>query len=78
MRVTAVEAKTRFGELLDRVEAGEEVVITRRGKVVARMERDRPRPSPEEVRKSIERMRAVGLRLEPGESIKDLISRGRM
>lgn len=28
-RVTASEAKTRFGELLERVSKGEEVVITR-------------------------------------------------
>ncbi len=36
-RVTALEAKTRFGELLDRVARGEEVVITRHEKPVARM-----------------------------------------
>lgn len=35
--VTAFEAKTRFGELLDRVAKGEEVVITRRDKAVARL-----------------------------------------
>jgi prevent-host-death family protein len=35
--VGAFEAKSRLGQLLDWVEAGEEVVITRRGKVVARM-----------------------------------------
>jgi prevent-host-death family protein len=31
-KVTAFEAKTRFGELLDRVSKGEEVVITRHDK----------------------------------------------
>ena len=36
-RVTALEAKTRFGELLDRVSRGEEVVITRHDKPVARL-----------------------------------------
>jgi prevent-host-death family protein len=36
-RVTAFEAKTRFGELLDRVSKGEEVVITRHDKPVARL-----------------------------------------
>ena len=36
-RVTAFEAKTRFGELLDRVAKGEEVVITRHDKAVARL-----------------------------------------
>lgn len=35
--VTAFEAKTRFGELLDRVAKGEEVVITRHDKAVARL-----------------------------------------
>ncbi len=35
--VPAFEAKTRFGELLDRVLAGEEIVITRHEKPVARL-----------------------------------------
>ena len=35
--VGAFEAKTKLSELLDKVEAGEEVVITRRGKEVARL-----------------------------------------
>ena len=33
--VGAFEAKNRLGQLLDRVEAGEEILITRRGRVVA-------------------------------------------
>lgn len=35
--VGAFEAKTKLSELLDRVERGEEIVITRHGKTVARM-----------------------------------------
>jgi prevent-host-death family protein len=35
--VTAFNAKTRFGELLDRVARGEEIVITRHEKPVARI-----------------------------------------
>jgi len=35
--VTALEAKTRFGQLLDRVAQGEEVIITRHEKPVARL-----------------------------------------
>ena len=35
--VTAFEAKTRFGQLLERVVRGEEVVITRHEKPVARL-----------------------------------------
>ena len=36
-KITAFEAKTRFGELLERVARGEEVVITRHDKPVARL-----------------------------------------
>jgi prevent-host-death family protein len=35
--VTAFDAKTRFGELLDRVSRGEEIVITRHDRPVARI-----------------------------------------
>lgn len=35
--VTAFQAKTRFGELLDRVVHGEQIVITRHEKAVARL-----------------------------------------
>ncbi len=35
--VSAFDAKTRFGELLNRVSKGEEVVITRHDKPVARL-----------------------------------------
>ncbi len=35
--VTAFEAKTRFGKLLERVARGEEVIITRHEKPVARL-----------------------------------------
>ena len=35
--IPAFEAKTKFGELLDRVIGGEEIVITRHEKPVARI-----------------------------------------
>ncbi len=35
--IGAFEAKNKLGQLLDWVEAGEEIVITRRGRVVARL-----------------------------------------
>jgi len=35
--VGALEAKNRLGQLLDQVEAGDEILITRRGKVIARL-----------------------------------------
>jgi prevent-host-death family protein len=33
----AIEAKDKFSRLLDRVQLGEEIVVTRRGKPVARI-----------------------------------------
>jgi prevent-host-death family protein len=36
-RISASEARLRLSALLDRVEAGDEVVITRRGRPVARL-----------------------------------------
>lgn len=50
--VTAFEAKTRFGELLERVGRGEEIVITRHDKVVARIVPDGAR-SLEHVRQAV-------------------------
>ncbi|MEQ1617624.1 MAG: type II toxin-antitoxin system prevent-host-death family antitoxin [Terricaulis sp.] len=35
--LTAVDAKVRFGAVLDAVERGEEIVVTRNGKRVARI-----------------------------------------
>ena len=41
--VTALEAKTRFGQLLERVARGEEVIITKHEKPVARLVPEGPR-----------------------------------
>ncbi len=76
--IGAFEAKNKFGQLLDWVEAGEEVVITRRGKVVARLvapvgsvDRDAAANAAERIRA---RRRGVTL---GGLSIKELIAEGR-
>ena len=45
--VPVVEAKARFSALLAAAEAGEEVAITRRGKVIARLVPDVPRSAAE-------------------------------
>jgi prevent-host-death family protein len=37
MNVPVAEAKAKFSELIKRAEAGEEVLVTRHGKVVARL-----------------------------------------
>jgi prevent-host-death family protein len=56
--VTALEAKTRLGELLDRVARGEEIVITRHDKPVARMVPEGGR-NLAEVRKAVAGLREV-------------------
>ena len=50
--VTAFEAKTRFGELLERVGRGEEIVITRHDKPGARIIPE-GRPSLEQTRLAV-------------------------
>lgn len=76
--IGAFEAKTRLGQLLDWVEAGEEVVITRRGKPVARMvspNRAFGLDRSQDAARRILNMRK-GVRLG-GVAIKDLIDEGR-
>ena len=51
--ITALEAKTRFGQLLDRVSRGEEIVVTRHDKPVARIV-PVDRPTREEVRAAVD------------------------
>lgn len=60
--VTAFEAKTRFGELLERVAKGEEVVITCHDKVVARLVPEGA-PRQDEVRRSVQGLRDLQQRI---------------
>jgi prevent-host-death family protein len=60
--VSAFEAKTRFGELLERVSRGEEVVITRHDQPVARMVPEGPRRL-EDVRRAIAGLRELQQRI---------------
>lgn len=75
--VGAYDAKSHFSQLLERVEAGEEITITRHGSPVARLVPIR-RATAEERRAAIQAMRdlAKGNRLG-GLRIKDLIEEGR-
>ena len=57
-RVTALEAKTRFGRLLDRVAQGEEIVVTRHDKPVARLV-PADRPAQHEVRAAVAGLREL-------------------
>lgn len=80
--VGAFEAKTKLAELLDKVEAGETVTITRRGKAVAKLvpaatdeaERARRRALIDEIKR-----KRVGWDkgAKPGATIPELIKAGR-
>lgn len=60
--MSAFEAKTRFGELLQRVERGEEVVITRHDRPVARVVREGS-PDLASVKRSVEGLRQLQQRI---------------
>ncbi len=53
----AFEAKNKLGQLLDLVEQGEEITITRHGKEVARLVPARPARSREQARAALQRIR---------------------
>jgi prevent-host-death family protein len=81
LTVGAFEAKTKLAELLDKVEAGESVTITRRGKAVAQLvavrtddEKARLRALVEEIKRTrVGRDRGA----KPGTTIPELIKAGR-
>jgi prevent-host-death family protein len=76
--VGAFEAKNRLGTLLDWVENGEEIVITRRGKPVAKLVPAAPGFDRAKARRAVaglsEASRGATL---GGLKIKDLVSEGR-
>jgi prevent-host-death family protein len=76
--IGAFEAKNRLGQLLDLVERGEEVVITRHGKEVARLVPPKTGFNRSEAREAAQRIREMsrGVRLG-GLRIKDLVEEGR-
>jgi prevent-host-death family protein len=76
--VGAFDAKNRLGALLDLVEAGEEVVITRHGKPVARLVSEAGRSDHGKARAAAARIleASKGVSLG-GLKIRDLIDEGR-
>lgn len=76
--VGAYEAKTHLSELLEKVEAGEEIVITKHGAPVARLVPVKKEASAEERAAAIERIQKLSTRLSlTGLKVKDLIAEGR-
>ena len=74
----AFEAKNNFGHLLDRVEHGEEVVITRRGRPIARLVPAEPGFDRARARRAVagilEASKGISL---GGQKIKGLVNEGR-
>ena len=64
--VTALEAKTRFGQLLERVAQGEEVIITRHEKPVARLVPNRAGSDRSKAEAAAERIGARARSLKAG------------
>lgn len=76
--VGAYEAKTHLSELLEKVEAGQEIVITRHGVPVARLVPVKKEASAEERAAAIKRIQKLGTRLSlTGLKVKELIAKGR-
>ena len=84
--VGAFEAKNTLGTLLDRVEQGEEIVITRHGKPVARLVPNTGYPDQDQMQAAFKRLRERARQLateNPGrlafdwEEIKKLRDEGR-
>jgi prevent-host-death family protein len=80
MRVTGIfEAKQRFSELISAVEAGEEVLITRHGREVARLMPVRRRPviTPQQIERELQAMRDLHAKIKPGPGWRELRDEGR-
>ena len=64
--IGAFEAKTHFSKLLERVQRGEEITVTLRGKPVAKLVPVNPGFDREKARKALEALREFGRRANLG------------
>ncbi len=62
--IGAFEAKNTLGALLDRVQRGEEIIITRHGKPVARLVPNSERIDRSQARVTLQRIRDRAVRLQ--------------
>ena len=75
----AFEAKNKLSALLERVERGEEILITRRGKAVAKLVPATSRPGRAAAREAAERILERSRSVTLGElKIEELIAEGRL
>ncbi len=79
MRTAGIfEAKQNFSRLLDAVEAGEEILITRHGKEIARLSPvKRSAVSEAQIERELEALRQLRARVKPGPGWKALRDEGR-
>jgi len=79
--VGAFEAKTKLAELLDKVEAGETVTITRRGREVARLVAVKSADEQARLQALVEEIKRTRVGKDrgarPGSTIPELIKAGR-
>jgi prevent-host-death family protein len=76
--IGAFEARNKLGQLLDSVEAGEEIVITRRGRVVARLVPLCPAVDLEQAHHAAAAIRAMSRGVKLGKlKVKDLVTERR-
>jgi len=76
--VGAYEAKTRLSELLAKVEAGEEIVITKHGSAVAKLIPVKQETTAQERAAAIGRIQKLSAGLSLGGlKVKDLVAEGR-
>jgi prevent-host-death family protein len=76
--IAASEAETRFGALLQDVEKGETVIVTRDGQPVARVSPvEKERPGVAEAIETLRRYRREHRQALEGMSIRELIEEGR-
>jgi prevent-host-death family protein len=71
------EAKQKLSEIVERASAGEQIGITRRGKLAVIVVPARPKTSLQEIFDDIERIRKRA-KLPKGFKVKDLIEEGRV
>jgi prevent-host-death family protein len=77
----AFEARNAFGNLLDRVQRGEEIVITRHGQPVARLIPHVPEINQQQAQAALERIRERARKAGSGmnwEALKTLRDQGRL
>ncbi len=67
MQVPVSDAKAQLTELVRRAEAGEEIVLTRRGRPAVRLVAERPRHDAADLRRALEEIGERGrAKLSPG------------